>query len=190
MKRIFAMLVCFIALSALTTTAMAAADFGLKGIGVRVGVVEPENLDTTVGFGLFLDMGTFHPNVAFETYASYWKNSFDVGLAESSFRDIVIGAKVEYMFDVSRPEIHPFVGGGLSAHIMKSSASVSELDLGGGLVIPGMSLDATDTKLGLDLGGGLRANVASQIDIIGEAWYTFVTDINQFMATGGIAYKF
>ena len=186
MKRIFAMLVCFLALSAMTTTAMAAADFGLKGIGVRVGVVEPENLDTTVGFGFFLDMGTFHPNIAFETYAGYWKNSFDVGLAESSFRDIVIGAKVEYMFNVSRPTIHPFIGGGLSAHIMKSEATIAGIE---GL-FDGMSLDATDTKLGLDLGGGLRAGVADQIDIIGEAWYTFVTDINQFQATGGIAYKF
>ena len=51
MRRLFAILVCFMAVSAMATTAMAAADFGLKGIGVRVGVVEPENLDTTVGFG-------------------------------------------------------------------------------------------------------------------------------------------
>ena len=97
MKRIFAMLVCFIALSAMTTTTMAAADFGLKGIGVRAGVVDPENLDTTVGFGLFLDMGTFHPNVSFETYGNYWSNSFDVGVAESSFRDIAVGAKVNQL---------------------------------------------------------------------------------------------
>jgi len=185
MKRIFAMLVCFLALSALTSTAMAAADFGLKGIGVRVGVVEPENLDTTVGFGLFMDLGTFHPNVAFETYASYWSNSFDVGLAESSFSDIVIGAKVEYMFTVSRPTIHPFIGAGLSAHIMKSSASIAAIG-----PFEAMNLDATDTKMGLDLGGGLRAGVADQVDIIGEAWYTFVSDFNQLTATGGIAYKF
>jgi hypothetical protein len=189
MKRIFAMLVCFLALSAMTTTTMAAADFGLKGIGVRVGIVEPENLDTTVGFGLFLDMGTFHPNISFETYASYWKNSFDVGLAESSFRDIAVGAKVRYLINTSRPTIHPFVGAGLSAHIMKSSASISDISFGS-ITVPGMSLDATDTKLGLDVGGGLRAGVADKIDIIGEAWYGFVPDINQFTATGGIAYKF
>jgi len=189
MKRIFAMLVCFLALSAMTTATMAAADFGLKGIGVRVGVVEPENLDTTVGFGLFLDMGTFHPNVAFETFASYWSNSFDVGLAESSFRDIAVGAKVRYLINTSRPTIHPFVGAGVSAHIMRSEVSTSDITLFGE-TIPGMSLDATDTKVGLDLGGGLRAGVADRIDIIGEAWYGFIPDVNQFIATGGIAYKF
>ena len=189
MRRLFAILVCFMAVSAMATTAMAAADFGLKGIGVRVGVVEPENLDTTVGFGFFMDLGTFHPNVAFETYVDYWSNSFDVGFGESSFRDIVIGAKTEYMFTVSRPIIHPFIGAGLSVHMMKSEASISDITIFG-QTIPGTSMDASDTKLGLDLGGGLRAGVADNIDIIGEAWYSFVPDVNQFLATGGIAYKF
>jgi hypothetical protein len=190
MKRLFAMLVCFLALSAMTTTTMAAADFGLKGIGFRVGVVEPENLDTTVGFGLLLDMGTFHPNVSFETYATYWSNNIDVGLAESSFRDIAIGGKVRYLFNTSRPTIHPFVGGGLSVHLLHTEASTPEIDMGGGFVIPALTVDASDTKLGLDLGGGLRAGVADRVDIIGEAWYTIVSDFNQFIGTGGLVFKF
>jgi opacity protein-like surface antigen len=172
------------AVSAMTTTAMAAADFGLKGIGVRVGVVEPENLDTTVGFGFFMDLGTFHPNVAFETYVDYWSNSIDVGFMDTSFRDVAVGAKVEYLFTLSRPTIHPFIGGGLSMHFLQQSVDL------GGLSVPGMSLDVSDTKLGLDLGGGLRAGVAEHLDIIGEAWYSMVPDFNQLVATGGIAYKF
>jgi len=183
MRRLFAILVCFMAVSAMATTAMAAADFGLKGIGVRVGVVEPENLDTTVGFGFFMDLGTFHPNLAFETYVDYWSNSLDVLSMETSFRDVAVGAKLEYLFTVSRPTIHPFVGAGLSMHFLQQS-----FDLGS--TVPGMSLDVSDTKLGLDLGGGLRAGVAEHVDIIGEAWYSFVPDFNQLIATGGIAYKF
>lgn len=189
MKRLFAILVCFMAVSAMASTAIAAADVGLKGIGVRVGVVEPENLDTTVGFGFFMDLGTFHPNVAFETYVDYWSNSLDVEFMEMSFRDIAVGAKVEYMISTARPTIHPFIGGGLSVHVLRSEVTTPALDIGG-LIIPGFSLDASDTKVGLDLGGGLRAGVAEHVDIIGEAWYSFVPDFNQLIATGGIAYKF
>jgi opacity protein-like surface antigen len=189
MKRLFAMLVCFLAVSAMTSTAMAAADIGLKGIGVRVGVVDPDNLDTTVGFGILMDLGTFHPNVSFETYANYWSNSFDVGLAESSFRDIAIGAKARYLINTARPTIHPFVGAGASVHMLHTEASTPEMDMGG-IIIPAFNVDASDTKFGMDVGGGLRAGVADRIDIIGEAWYTFVTDFNQLTATGGLVFKF
>lgn len=189
MRRLFAILVCFMAVSAMASTAFAAADIGLKGIGVRVGVVEPENLDTTVGFGFFMDLGTFHPNLGFETYVDYWSNSFDVGLAESSFRDIIIGAKTEYLFNTGRPTIHPFVGAGLSMHLLKSEATIADISLFGE-TIPGTTIDATDTKLGLDIGGGLRAGVADRVDIVGEAWYTFVSDFNQLNATGGLVLKF
>ena len=73
--------------------------------------------------------------------------------------------------------------------MMKSEAAIADITIFG-QTIPGTTLDATDTKLGLDLGGGLRAGVADRIDIIGEAWYSFVPDINQFLATAGLAYKF
>jgi hypothetical protein len=189
MKRYFALLVCFVAATAIASTAMAAADIGVKGVGVRAGVVDPENLDATVGFGFFVDLGTFHPNVAFETYVGYWSKSIDVGLAESSFRDIAVGAKGEYMFPLSNPTIRPFVGAGVSAHFLHGEASFSDMDLGG-IVVPGMSFGSTETKVGLDLGGGLRAGVADRIDIIGEAWYNIVSDMNQLGITGGLLYKF
>lgn len=183
MRRVFAILVCFMAVSAMATTAMAAANIGLKGIGVRVGVIEPENLDTTVGFGILMDLGTFHPNVGFETYATYWSYDLDVVLAESSFRDIAVGAKVRYLIDTSRPTIHPFIGGGASVHILHSEATVP-------FSSGSLTVDASDTKLGFDLGGGLRAGVADKVDIIGEAWYSFVSDFNQLVATGGLVFKF
>lgn len=189
MRRLFAILVCFLAVSAMSTATMAAADFGPKGIGVRVGAVEPENLDTTVGFGVFLDMGTFHPNLGFETYVSYWNYTMDVVLAESSFRDIAVGAKLEYLIDVSRPTIHPFIGAGASVHMLHSEATTPEMNIGG-QIFPSLTVDASDTKLGLDLGGGLRAGLAERVDFIGEAWYSFVPDFNQLIATGGIAFKF
>lgn len=189
MKRYFALLVCFMAVSAMASTVIAATDIGVKGMGVRVGVVEPENLDATLGFGFFMDLGTFHPNVSFETYVDYWSKTFDVGTAESSFRDIAVGAKGEYMFSLSNPTIRPFIGAGVSAHFLHGEASIASMDIGG-VTIPGFSAGSDDTKLGLDFGGGLRAGVADKVDIIGEAWYSIVSDINQLGITGGLLYKF
>ena len=178
-----AMLACALILALSVSVASAQANLGFKGIGVRAGMVDPENLDATLAFGIFTDLGTFHPSVSFETYVSYWSWSEDVaGLAEVSFRDVVIGAKTEYMFNVST--IRPFIGAGLSVHILKSEMAIG---------IPGVfSFDAsaTDTKLGVDVGGGLRANASDRIDIIGEAWYGFVSNINQLGVTAGVLFKF
>jgi hypothetical protein len=182
-----AMLACALILALSVSVASAQANLGFKGIGVRAGMVDPENLDATLAFGIFTDLGTFHPSVSFETYVDYWSWSEEAVGFDMSFRDIVIGAKTEYMFAVS--QVRPFVGAGLSVHILKSEMG---MDLGS-LGIPEVSsfdASATDTKLGVDVGGGLRLNAADRIDIIGEAWYGFVSDINQLGVTAGVLFKF
>ncbi len=178
-----AMLACALILALSVSVASAQANLGFKGIGVRAGMVDPENLDATLAFGIFTDLGTFHPSVSFETYVNYWSWSEETAGFDMTFRDVVIGAKTEYMFTVS--QVRPFVGAGLSVHISKS-----EVDLGS-IGIPGVSsFDVSETNLGVDVGGGLRVNAADRIDIIGEAWYGFVNDINRLGVTGGVLFKF
>lgn len=187
MRYHLAIIACALILAVSVSTATAGADIGFKGFGVRAGMVDAENLDATLAFGIFTDLGTFHPNVSLETYVDYWSWSEDIaGLAETSFRDIVVGAKVEYMF--TQTTVRPFVGAGISAHFMRSEASIAEIDLFG-FTVPGTSMDASDTKFGLDLGGGLRAGMSERIDIVGEAWYSFVQDINQVGVMGGFLIK-
>lgn len=178
----------FALLLALTATAASAeVDLGLKGIGVRAGMVDAENLDATLAFGIFADLGTFHPNFSLETYVDYWSWSEDfAGLGETSFRDVKIGARGEYAFTLTT--VRPFVGAGVSAHLLHSEATIADMNLGT-ITVPGMSLDASDTKVGFDVGGGLRAGLAERIDIVGEAWYSFVSDINQLGVTGGVLFK-
>jgi opacity protein-like surface antigen len=168
------------------SAASAQVDLGLKGIGIRAGMVNAENLDATVSFGFFADLGTFHPNVSFETYMNYWSYSEGVaGISEVSFRDIAVGAKTEYMFALANPTIRPFVGGGLSLHFLQSEATIAGFEP----FFPSTTFDASDTKLGLDLGGGIRAGVADRIDIIGEAWYSMVSDFNQLGLQAGLLFR-
>ena len=181
-----AMLACALILALSVSVASAQANLGFKGIGVRAGMVDPENLDATLAFGIFTDLGTFHPSVSFETYVNYWSWTEEAVGFDMTFRDVVIGAKTEYMFNVST--IRPFIGAGLSLHLLKSEMGV-DLDpfLSG---LGSFNASTTDTKLGFDVGGGLRANASDRIDIIGEAWYGFVSDINQLGVTAGVLFKF
>jgi hypothetical protein len=170
------------------SAASAQMNLGFKGVGVRVGYVEPENIDGTFAFGVFTDLGTFHPNVSFETYLDYWSKSMDAGsFGETSFRDIVLGAKVEYMFALASPTVRPFVGAGLSLHFLHGEASIADMTYGS-LTIPGTTIDSSDTKLGLDFGGGVRAGVSETVDIIGEAKFSLVSDINQFGISAGVLF--
>ena len=56
--------------------------------------------------------------------------------------------------------------------------------------MPGMTIEDSQTRLGLDLGGGLSAPVSNQVDFLGEAWFGLVSDVNQFSLKVGAMYKF
>ncbi len=184
MKHNRAIFACVVVLLVWVSVAGAQTNLGLRGVGVRVGVANAENLDTALAFGLFTDLGLFHPNVSFETYMNYWSQTEGVpNFGEVPFRDIAVGAKVEYMFTLATPTVRPFVGGGLSLHFLRTEMSFEAFS------IPGISVGASETRLGLDLGGGLRAGVADRIDFIGEAWYTMVSDFNQLGIQAGLLFK-
>jgi len=188
MRRNIAILACVLVLTLGASAASAQANLGFKGVGVRVGYVNPENIDATFAFGVFTDLGTFHPNVSFETYMNYWSKSMDAyGFGETKFRDIIVGAKAEYLFNVASPKVRPFVGAGLSLHFLHGEVSIAPLTVGT-LTIPGTSVDTSDTKLGLDFGGGLRAGLSPTIDFVGEAGFSLVSDVSQFGISAGILF--
>lgn len=171
------------------SSASAQVDIGLKGVGFKVGVVGPDNVDATVGFGFFADLGTFVPQVALEAYADFWSQSETFAGAKSSARDIVFGSRVKYMFPVTAPKISPYAGAGLGIHFVSVEATSPAIDLGGGLIIPAFTFEDTTTKIGLDLGGGLNVNVHPKADVLGEVWYGIVSDVSQWSARVGLLYK-
>jgi opacity protein-like surface antigen len=189
MKHNRAIFACVFVLLVWVSVAGAQANLGLNGVGVRVGMANAENLDAALAFGVFTDLGLFHPSVSFETYLTYWSQSEGVaGFSEVSFRDVALGAKAEYMFALASPTVKPFVGGGLSLHFLHTEVAMETLTFGA-LTIPGVTTGASDTKLGLDLGGGVRAGVSDKVDVIGEVWYTMVSDFNQLGFQAGLLFR-
>jgi hypothetical protein len=190
MKRITVALVLAAFCTLVAASASAQANLALRGLGLKVGVVNPEDLDSTLGLGLIFDLGTITPDIAFETYAGFWSQSEDGFGAEVGVRDFSFGAKGKYMFKTSNPTMQPYAGLGLGMHVLNAHADIDPVYFGGTLVFPGSSESDTEVRVGLDVGGGLRIDRGTQFAFIGEGWFSFVSDVTQFSLMIGAEYLF
>lgn len=164
-------------------SASAEANLALRGIGLKAGFVNPEDLGTTVGFGLMADLGTLHPQVALESYAGYWQQTESDFGTEFGVKDFTFGGKAKYLFETSNPSVQPFAGAGLGFHVLNAHVDLQQIS-------PGLSDSETDFKLGFDVGGGLRYDNGGQFSLLGEAWYTAVSDVSHFSLMLGAVYMF
>jgi len=163
--------------------AMAQSNLKLRAIGASAALVNPENLDNAFGFGVFADMGQIAPRIGLEPTLEYWSKSEDAFGASASLRDLSIGARGKYYFDTANPKVRPFAGAGLGLHFLRAEATVN---------VPGfgtVTSDASDTKLGLDLGGGVATAVSPKDDLHVEGWFGVVSDMNQFALRVGLSHK-
>lgn len=183
MKTISAILaiVCLCTIGVSSSYAEWSPEMGLKGAGFEIGLVNADQVDQTFGFGVFANLGTLTPNVMMEAYVDYWQTTEQFFVtSELRFRDIVLGTRAKYAFNVSNKKLTPYAGAGLGVHFLNARYEDS--------VAPLLNTDVSDTKLGLDIGGGVLAAVSDKASFVGEAWYSFVPDINQFSIKIGMEY--
>lgn len=95
---------------------MAGTNIGLKGIGGRVGFVDPEGGDGTFTLGVVADMGTWTENLPWEVALTYWGTGEDVGAYEWSYTNIAIRNTVAYMFEVGN-KLYVYPGAGLGINL-------------------------------------------------------------------------
>src|SRR4029434_1392326 len=146
--------------------AMAQSDLGFKRLGVSAGVVSPEDVDATLGFGAFVELGTIAPRFALSSHLDYWSHSEDIpGGGDASIRDIALTCRGKYLFPVNST-VQPFLGAGLGMHF-----------LGAEIDVPGAgSASDSETRLGIDIGGGMMMPMNPRPNFHAEAWYSIVDD--------------
>jgi opacity protein-like surface antigen len=189
MKRFTAVILSLVLCAFVASAASAQANMGLRSVGFGVGVVDPEDIDMTVSFGFYSDWGTIRPNLHLETYLGYWRQTEGIpGFGEFFVSDFTAAARAKYVFDVINPTVKPFAGGGLGFHIVSAGIDVPSTDVSG-YVIPGYSLDDTELKLGIDLGGGMIFDVSQSVAVQTEAWYSAVSDVSQLSLRAGLIFK-
>lgn len=169
--------------------AMAESNMGLKALGVNAGLVSPEDIDETLGFGVFADWGNFSPQWALGTNIDYWSKSenmgdFGFGSVEASIRDISVTTRAKYLFAVSSPKFQPFVGGGLGLHFLRAEVTFPEDPF-----FPEETVSDTQTELGIDLGGGFRTPIGASTELAGDLWYSIVDDFSQLSMKVGVAFR-
>jgi len=162
------------------STAAAQADLGMRGMGFRIGYVNPEDVDGTVGFAVFADMGTIVPNLMIEPNIGFWTSSEDIFGTKVSFRDIVVGGRGKYLFEIQNSKIRPFLGGGLGLHFLHAEVSSTGFP----------TIEDSEVRLGFDFGGGVYFPINPSWDITSEVWYGIVSDINQASIMVGAQYNF
>ena len=181
MKYVGLSLLCALLCVTLAQDATAEADLGFKGAGGRLSLVFPDNIDTAIGFGGLVELGTITPDVTLGATLDLWFSS------ESTvdIRDIIFAANSKYHFTVKNKKLKPYAGGGLAIHIVNVDVPSTTV---GTITVPGAS--DSDVKIGLDLLGGLGYEVSPKVDITGELMYRIVSDVSQLVISGGIIYWF
>lgn len=174
MKKIALMLVMGALLG--STALFAQSGIGLYGIGARLGYIMPEDpIESTLGFGAHVDLGTIMPNLTLHGYVDYWSKSYDeLDYVESSFSLLGITAVAKYHFNVAG-NIKPYAGGGLGLNIGSAEAKYTGpySDLVGN-----SESSSSDSELGLNLVGGAAMELSPTLDGFAEARYN----------TGGVDY--
>ena len=151
---------------------------GFRGIGARIGFVDPEDASSTVVWGAHVDAGTLVRNVHLVPYFEYWSAGAEVGGFEADVSDLTIAADINVDFPLQDARITPYLGGGLGVHFLSAESNV-----------PGEE-GGDDTKFGLNAQGGMRNQIMPNLNLFGELRYSFVSDAGQLKLVGGFTYQF
>jgi len=163
----------------ISQSAMAAeSQLGLKAIGPTLGMVGPEDVDATLGFGAMADHGMITPNIRLTSHMDFWSKSEEAFGAKASIRDIALGARGEYLLPTNS-KFSPFAGAGLGLHFLHSEVDV-----------PGFgSVDDGTTRLGLDIGGGFSTPMSARADFRSDVWYGIVDNASQWSLKAAMMFK-
>ena len=142
----------FVLFSACCTEATAKSDIGFKGIGPRIGYVDPEGgLDGTVEFGVAFEFGEFVRQLHWDGSVSFWSTGRDYNYYYGdhhdrynwTLRDFVLRSGVNYHF--VEGDWVPYAGGGLGLHFYSWDYSGA----------PDYH-NADDSKFGIYIDGGIE----------------------------------
>ncbi len=166
----------FILIAILSLTSLVSAQVGLNGVGIRLGYVDPEDMEGTLGVGTHMDLGTLMPNLGLFAYLDYWGKSEEGYGFESSLSVIDIAAIVKYQF--STADIKPYVGGGLGLNIATAEVEVE----GWG------SNSESETDISIHLLGGVAKKFSPEIDGFAEIKYS-MSDGDWLTIQVGVTYS-
>ncbi|HET9951831.1 MAG TPA: outer membrane beta-barrel protein [Candidatus Eisenbacteria bacterium] len=163
--------------------AQSEAGLGIKGIGVRLGLVDPEDASSALMYGVHVDAGQLVKGVHLIPSVEYWNVGTDLGGYHADVNDLAIRLGVNFDFPLQGQRFTPYLGGAFGYHHVKSETNAP---LAPGAADPNFS----DDKFGFDVQGGARNQFTPNLSMFGELGYSFVSDASQLRLLGGLTYHF
>lgn len=179
----------FLLVLVFTVSAFAQTNISLNGVGAKIGFVDPENIESTFGFGAVADLGWITPKIALEGEVLYWKKSYDEGAHwEWSYSQLYISALGKYYFEQKKgSKFLPYAGAGIGLVIAKVSSDYSgpsDPYWGGDL-----NTSESETGIGLHFLGGAKMALSPQIDGFAEARFSTGEGADFFGIFAGFIYQ-
>jgi opacity protein-like surface antigen len=155
---------------AVCSAVYAKSDIGLKGVGAKIGFVDPESpIGSTFGLGGVVDLGTITPQMTLEGELMFWSKGYDVMDYHWSYSQIYISGIAKYYFNQKKgAKFLPYAGGGLGLVIGKVKSEWKGSDFGLGST----SGSTSSTDLGIHLVGGAKYPLDSQKYAFAEFRYS------------------
>jgi Outer membrane protein beta-barrel domain len=138
----------------------AQVQWGLTAWSVGLGLVDPENIDSTFWLDGGAEFARVNPNLTLDGRLMYWSSSNGSGDLKVDVSDIAILPGATYRF-TSQPSFTPFARGGIGIHRLKADVKT---DLG---PLGIYSASATDTKFGIYFGGGAAFRPSDRFELLG-----------------------
>ncbi len=160
------------------TAAQNEVGLGFKGLGASIGLVDPEDASSALARGIHVDAGQIVKNVHLIPNMQYWSVGTDIGAYSADVKDLAFAADVNVDFPLQGGRFTPYLGGGLGLNFLSFDTSVPNVP------------SSNDTKLGLNVLGGMRNDVMPNLSLFGELRYSFVSNANQLKVLGGFTYRF
>ena len=147
------------------------AQLGLYSIGAAVGFVSVSNeVGSGLSFGAGADLGEITTGLHLRPEIGYWSVSRDDFGVDVTSSDFIINANVIYAFMNGTERTPFFAGGGIGLNSVSSE-----------VVVPGSgTFSASESKIGINLIGGVLFPMAEKIMIGGEARYVIISDFGHF----------
>lgn len=199
-----------VAASPRTAAAQGLADYDyenlrLRGVGVDLGIVNPQDLDAAIQIGARLDLGFLGPNIRLVPRAAYWDSeleegevgeladrleslveeqnpgqprpTLDLGRVERSA--VLAGVDVHWM-PILRGTTRPYFGIGAEVYVLNGEGAAIE---------DTFIEDALDlVTAGASAVAGVEVDVGSGFTAYGEARGSLVADANALGLAAGIAF--
>lgn len=153
--------------------ASAAVVWGLSAWGAGLGLVAPENIDSTFWLDGGVEFARVNENITLDGRFMYWGSSEGSGDLKVDFSDFAILPGGTYRF-APQGNVTPLARAGLGIHRFK--VEVPTVDLGPFGTVGGST---TNTEFGVYLGGGAAFQAGDRFEILGIAEY-HIMDANFF----------